>query len=186
MALEPAVSQLHRELKQLHEALLDLTVTLSEDQPHRGRVAMTQRWADTAENVRGLLREALERSVEAKEAVGPPADLDRLVRALGRCQKAYNDVVRAWVSEMASYERAQEMSLFGRERGGEWKAWISGLALALERCYEPLSGAGRALLGSWQEVSGRAGGVSVTVNASGVGRQLNLGNSGVSLAEEMQ
>jgi hypothetical protein len=173
MSLETALNGLHAKLRRLHEALLHLTITLSEDHPN-GEVSAAQRWADCAENLRGVVRESMEASRDALKAMGPPADLERIRAALGVCHQSYNKLAGGWIGELSSFQRVEELASIGRERGREWQAWSGAVEVSLDHCHRPLSDVAQALLDSWREMAERAAGVSVSVNATA--RQFNLGS----------
>jgi hypothetical protein len=159
--------------RRLHEAFLELTVTLSEDQPLTGQVSAVQRLADSAENLRGMVREGLEAATLAGKAIGPPHDLDRIRRSLNVAQSSYNRLIEGWISELSCYERIEEVCSIGRERGRQWEAWVKMTRSALDGCQKPLAGTAAALHDAWRELADRGQGVSVTVSAAGVGRQYN-------------
>lgn len=172
MAFESAFQNLGLAARQLHEVTRDLTIALSEDQPTEGAPA-AQHWADNAENLHGLVRECLEAASCTARNLGPAPDLYHLRRHLSACQKSFNGAVASWFRELAQFDQMEELSALGRRPKREWQAWTKGVRIALECCHDPLEKTAAALLVCWQELCERAGGVSVTVNSAGIGRQVN-------------
>src|SRR5262249_44120223 len=156
-----------------HAVMLDLSVALSEDQPLE-RAPAAQRWADNAEDLRGLLHECLEASGVAAKALGPSPDFYTMRSALSVCQGKFNKLVAGWIGELTKFEQVEDLVTLGRKHGPEWSAWTGVVRIGLESCHRPIEEAAMAMLTCWQELCDWVGGLSVTVNSSGVARQYNL------------
>jgi hypothetical protein len=172
MALEAAFDDLGLRLRAAHEALLELRVTVVEDKPLRGEAALVDGWGDSVEDLAGTAREAVEAADEARQAIGPPPDLDRARRSLSACHERAGRVARAFWSDLASFERVGDLTRLARRRRGEWLAWSGSVRVALERCRAPLRETDAALLRCWQEIAERVGMNSVTLQATNIGRQV--------------
>ena len=172
MAIETAFRDLNQYLSQLHEVCRDLTIALGEDQPTE-RSAAAQRWADNAENLFGLVHEAKNAALSAGKLVGASTDLYSLRRQLVMCQQGFNSLIAAWINELTRFERIEEMVSLSQRPKLEFKQWTNSVRIALECCHRPIEECAAALLGCWQELAEQKNGVSVSVNALGMGRQLN-------------
>src|SRR5579871_643615 len=172
MALEAAFDDLGLRMRAALEALLELRITVVEDKPLRPDTALADGWGDAAEDLVGSAREAAEAAVDARRAVGPPADLDRTRRALSACHERSNRIAQAFWSDLATFERVEDLGRLARRRRGEWPAWSESVRVALERCRAPLGETDTALLRCWQEIAERVGMNSVTLTASNIGRQV--------------
>ena len=172
MALEAAFDDLGFRMRAALEAMLELRVTVVEDKPLRGEAALVDGWGDAVEDLAGTAREAVEAAEEARRALGPPADLDRVRRSLSACHERAVRVARAFWSDLASFERVGDLTRLARRRKGEWLAWSGSVRVALERCGAPLRETDAALLRCWQEIAERVGMNSVTLQATNIGRQV--------------
>lgn len=172
MAIEVAFQNLNQTLWRLHEVTRDLTIALREDQPNE-RAPAAQRWADNAENLHGLVYECKETAASAGKMLGASTDLYNLRRDLTACQRSYNGLVGLWLKELVRFERVEELAALGQRPKREWQEWTRSVRIALECCYQPVEETATALLGCWQELAERVGGVSVSVNSVGIGRQFN-------------
>jgi hypothetical protein len=172
MALEAAFNDLRARMRAVHEALLELRVTVVEDRPMRGEAALVDGWGDAAEDLVGAAREAVDAADLARRALGPPADLDRARRGLSACHEQAGRLARTFWSDLASFERVDDLTRLARRRRGEWIAWSGGVRMALDRCAAPLREADAALLRCWQEIAERVGMTSVALHANTVGYQV--------------
>ncbi len=172
MALEIVFHDASLSLQALREALTGLRTTVVEDKPLQGDVVLVDLFGDAADDLLGLLDEALAAAIEGQQAVIHPADLERARRALTTCQKRFNQIAHRFSSDLLRYERIAELKRFGRRRGGEWRAWASSVKAALDWCQQPLFDVNQALFNCWQELAERAGMHVVTVQATNIGQQL--------------
>lgn len=155
MALEAALQQLCAQLLALREAYSSLRTTIREDKPLQDDVVLVDVFGDAADDQIGLLDEALTAIGDALAAAGEPVALVHLRRALLSCHERCGDVARRYWGDLFGYARLRELRRFGRRRGGEWRAWATGVRRALAACEEPLWAIDRELLGCWQELTER-------------------------------
>ena len=172
MALEAAFQELVAQLGTLRDSLMGLRVTVVEDRPLVGGVILADTLGDSVEDLLGWLEEALEGAVEGQQAVGHPTDVDRARRSLTACQEQYNRIAHRFSSELISYERMEQLTSLGHQRGRGWLAWTDSVKEALDRCQQPLYDTNQALFFCWREIAERAGMTSVSVQA--IGQQISL------------
>ena len=94
MALERTFQELSDRLRRLRDSLLALQLTIREDLPPQGGVALVDQFGDAVDDSLGWLEESLLAAVEAYHAVEHPSDMDRARRALGNCQEQFHRVER--------------------------------------------------------------------------------------------
>lgn len=174
MALEATFHQLYTCLLELRQVCLHLSTTVREDKPLDGDVVLVDLFGDGADDLLGLLDEALAAAQDGHAAAGYPLDLARARKALAACQECcLRFGVRYW-GDLVRYERLRELRRFGRRRRGEWRAWATGVKAALEACEEPLWTVERAIFGCWQELVERIGTSSVWVCNTSIGQRIRL------------
>ena len=120
MALERTFADLQRHLRILQEALEALGTTVDEDKPTRDDVVVASRLSDDLLAIRGLLEEALGAADDACRATIYPLDGERARRALTTCQQHFHRFAHSFSFELACYDRMDDLSTVGRERGQEW------------------------------------------------------------------
>jgi hypothetical protein len=128
-------------------------------------------WEMVAE-MQGRQKEASVAAAEAKRAVDPPLNLDRAWRMLKESHQAMNLVVRMYSSDMASYERVDDLMKLRAEHP-EWAGWVEAQLLHLQRVGKQISDASEAFLPGWQEIAERVGMTSVTVQSTSIGQQIS-------------
>jgi hypothetical protein len=172
MALERVFQELSDRVRRLRDSFLALQLTIREDLPPQGGVALVDQFGDAVDDSMGWLEESLAAAGEAQRAVGHPVDLDRARRALANCQEQFHRVEQRFASDLISYEKLKDLTGFGRSRRGEWVGWVKSVRRGLEECRQPMEEIGRALLACWQEIAERAGMTSVSVQATNIGQQI--------------
>jgi hypothetical protein len=183
VALERSFLDLDVHLRRLKDDLLGLRLTVVEDKPLRRGVVLVEQIGDTVEELVGWLEEALAAAAEGRGAVGQPVDLDRARRALTRCQERVHLIGQRFAAEIVSYERVEELSRFGRSRGGEWAAWVDVVRQTVGQCRPLLENANQALFFCSQELAERGGTTSVSVHATNVGQQFGSPGRGEAARE---
>jgi hypothetical protein len=180
MALETVFEDARLRLRALHEALSSLRTTIVEDKPLQGDVVLVDVFGDAADDLLGLLEEALVAAVEAQQAASAPADLATVRRALVRCQERFNQISARLSFDLLPYERIAELLRFGRTRGGEWRVWAASVKDALDWCRQPVFDVNEALFGCWRELTEQAGAGALNVQTTTIGQHLLLarGRSG--------
>ena len=78
-------------------------------------------FGDAIEDALGWVEEALTASADGEQAVGNAPDMYRARRALTAFQEHLNRLAQQFSCELVSYERINELTRFGRRRGGEWR-----------------------------------------------------------------
>jgi hypothetical protein len=152
--------------------LVGLRTTAVEDKPLEGDVVLVDVFGDAADDLRGWLEEAFAAAAEGQQASAHPVDLERARRSLTICQGRFNRISQRFSSDLVHYERMAELTRFGRTRGGEWRAWATGVKEALDSCRQPLFDTGETLFRCWQELAERAEITSISVQATNIGQQL--------------
>jgi hypothetical protein len=174
MALERVFQELSDRLRRLRDNLLGLQLTIREDLPPQGSVALVDQFGDAVDDCLGWLEESLLAAEEAHRAVEPPLDLDQVRRALANCQERFHRVEQRFVSDLVSYEKLKDLTSFGRSRRGEWPGWVKSVRHGIEECRQPMDEASKALLACWQEIAERVGMTSVSVRATNIGQQITV------------
>jgi hypothetical protein len=121
MALEKAFHELSHQLRKLRDTFLGVRLTVVEDKPPRNEVVLVDRFGDAIEDALGWVEEALTASADGEQAVGNAPDMYRARRALTAFQEHLNRLAQQFSCELVSYERINELTRFGRRRGGEWR-----------------------------------------------------------------
>jgi hypothetical protein len=172
MALEKTFQELSDCLRKLQDSLLVLQLTIREDLPPQGEVALVDQFGDAVDDSLGWLQESVAAAIEAQHAVEHPIDIDRARKALANCQERFHRVEQRFASDLVSYEKLKDLTTFGRSRRGEWLGWVRSVKEGLEQCRQPIDEVSKALLACWQEIAERAGMTSVSVHATNIGQQI--------------
>jgi hypothetical protein len=171
MALERTFQILVDDCCSLQETLSGLRQFVVEDKPTKPENAAVDELANAVEEAVGCAAEVVAASVQGSRAVGRPADLELARQELVRCQEGCHRLLRRYFYELASYERIAQLKMLSREHGGEWRGWARGVQELLGRCRGPLDDVQEALFLCWQELAERAGGVSLSVQSTKIGKQ---------------
>jgi hypothetical protein len=176
MALETTFRELLRRLKKLKETLDALRCLLPDD-PLNLEVALVQHLRESVDNVSGWFDDCLDQSQTARDALGQPADLNRLRRALTRCQASFDEAERAFSAELSSYDKLREIVRLGSRRKGVWLIWSQNVKRDLDTCRYELDLTRKALTACWQELAEHAGTTNISVQATNVGQQITARRS---------
>lgn len=171
MAIEAVFLDLVSAFDRMHEALQSLALTAIEDRPLRDAVLLVERLGNMVDDLRGWASEGRAFAVRAHSAASHPVDGYRAREALGNANKHFIEVEYRFFNEALSQETIGELSLFGRQRGGEWLGWAGSVVAALEACREPLRGLDEAILRAWQELSEHLGLGTLSVWNTNIGHQ---------------
>ncbi len=177
MALEKTFRRLSEQLRKLNDALFALRLTVVEDKPLRGEVALVDDFENAVEDLVGWLEEARGAASEAERRVGHPVDLERTRRALTTCQERFHRIEQGFSTDLVAYERLKDLAGLGSERRGEWQGWASIVRKGIEQCRQPLESTSKALSDCWQEIAERVGTTVVSVQATSIGQKFDLGMS---------
>jgi len=165
MALEATFRALSVQLRKLCDLLNTVLLTVGDKPLDRGAVL-----ADELENslldIVGLGEDAYAAARSAEKAMGPPLDMDRAKRALGRCQETFHRLEQSFW-RLVSYQKLKDLASLGHHRGGEWKPWSASMKDALEQGREPLEETSRALAACWQELVEHSGNTTISVRNTG-------------------
>lgn len=172
MSIETVFPELNERLTRLREAVVCLRLTVVEDKPIRGDLALIDLRSDAIDEMSGRIEEAIEEASRGQKALRSPQRLDAARQALSQCQQAFNALSRRFRSDLVSYERMAEVIGLARERGREWHAWAVSVQAALRQCEQPLHDVEEALFTGWREISSRTSAPSVTVRSSSIGQRV--------------
>jgi hypothetical protein len=177
VSLGPVLQDLLSHLVRLRDEVEAFRVTLVEDKPERGDVALVDRFSDAADDLGGWLEEAVAGAGEARRAsIGRSLDLDRLRQSVADCQERFNrSRSRLW--EIASYDHVSELVRLGNDLGREGRAWVDSVRAALDSCRKSMEDVSDSLFLSWQELVERASISSVNVQATNIGQQISVPES---------
>jgi hypothetical protein len=133
VALEKVFREMTECLRRLRDNLLAVQLTIRVDTPKEGSVLLVDVFGEAVDDVVGWLEEAIQAACEAQKAVGHPVDLDRARRALVSAQEQFHRAEQAFLSDLVSYERLNELTKFGKRRCGEWNAWVKSVMHGIEQ-----------------------------------------------------
>jgi hypothetical protein len=143
-----------------------------EDKPLRDEVMLMERLGDAVEDSMGWLAEAQEAAEQGLRAASGEFDSSGARRALIGCQDKFNRLTQEYFSDLASYERIDELVKFGLRSRGERLRWSNAVKQALEEYQQPLQDAAHALFLCWQELVDRLGIQSVSVHTTNIGQKI--------------
>lgn len=173
MAMEQAFGALRHHLRRLQEALEALGTTVDEDRPTRDDVVVASRLSDDLLAVRGLLEDVLAAAADAHQAVAYPLDGDRARRALTTCQQQFQHFANAFSSDLAGWDRLDDLTSVGRERGRAWLDWVTVVKQGLEQSRMLSAEVGNGLFLCWQELAERIATTSVSIRNTSIGQQVS-------------
>jgi hypothetical protein len=174
VAMEQTFGGLQRHLRTLQEALEALSMTVDEDRPTGDDVVVASRLSDDLLALRGLVEEALGAADHACRAITYPLNSDRARRALTACQHHVHRVAHFFSFELACYDRIDDLSSVGRERGREWLNWVSVVRQALEQSCGLIEDVRSAAFLCWQELAERIGDAAVSIQNTSIGQQISV------------
>jgi hypothetical protein len=171
MSTRRATDELWDALCALREPLLALSVTAWEDRPEHHDSMLADRLGDAVVEACGWLEGAIGAVREARDTGGDTATLRD---ALVVCSEQFDRVERSFWSEVASYERVDEIVVLGREQR-RWSGWAAGVRRSVDEACTLIHDALAALLACWRELTGELGRSLVTVSATSVGQFTTTG-----------
>jgi len=181
VALETTFDDLRTRLRHLDDMFGALCVTVVEDRPLERRLAggvdgqvaaPVERAGDKVLEVNGWIAGAVESATDCSRAAAHPVDIEGARRALTACHEKFSRAAQEFSSELVSYERIAELMEFGEDRGGEPRAWTTGVIAALEQCRAPMNDVSHALFLCWQELTERLGIGGVSVQTTTIGQHI--------------
>ncbi len=182
MSLEATLVSLRRELARLSEAVSELRVTVTEDQPARGGVVLVDQLDNLVTELSSALEEADALATAAQQISQPNGTLENVRTVLRDIHRLLNHFTASYVSELATHDRIAQLLEMGRERGREWREWSLEVKTAIERCTVPLKAVAGALVECWSEMAERLARNSVSVQATNIGQQITLRDDQLELA----
>jgi len=157
-------------LHDLNEALNHLHVFVGDKPPH-DEAAVADDLAEGSLALIGVLHEARQGAVQARQAVANQPDLNRAGKALAICQTGFHRVEKDFPALVASYKHFTELFRLAKERP-EWAPWVVNTKQAIEDCYGPMEAVRQALTVCWQELAEHRGAPSVSVRTTSVGQRI--------------
>lgn len=173
MALQQAFKDLVEKLDGLNYAVSDLAVDL-EPNPIRDEPHLVQQLSDKLVPLEASAEEALAAAKVAVGAAGYPLDIDRLRQNMIDVQRAYNEVLRIYLSDLVFNRDLAELTERGGRRGDAWRRWGIAVTTSIARCRQPLFDVSESLFQCWQELVDRIGMNSVSVQTKAVGQEISV------------
>jgi hypothetical protein len=173
MVMDQACAELQHHLRTLQEALEALGTTVDEDKPARDDVVVAARLSDNLLAVRGLLEEALAAADDVRQGIAFPLDGDRARRALTACQQKFQHFAHAFSFDLASWDRLDDLTSVGRERGRAWLDWVGVVKQGLEQSRILSAEVENALFRCWQELAERIATTSISIRNTSIGQQVS-------------
>lgn len=174
MTLEASFQALSMRFEILRDAVSSLRVTVVEDKPKKGDVALVDNLSNSLDDLLACLEASQSAARDAREAVDYPTDLQSARRSLILCQENFNEFSHRLFSDLLAYDRLVELNGFASERGGEWRAWSDTVTEVVGRCWQPAYDVTQALFICWQEITERTGMNSVSLQTTNIGQQISI------------
>src|SRR5262249_7794404 len=146
---------------------------VDEDKPTRDDVVVASRLSDDLLAVRGLLEEVLAAADDACRAVAYPLDGDRARRSLTACQRQFQHFAHTFSFDLAGWDRLDDLTSVGRERGRGWLDWVTVVKQGLEQSRMLSAEVGNTLFLCWQELADRIATTSVSIRNTSIGQQVS-------------
>lgn len=166
--LSTSLQHLLIELKRLHAAMLALQITIAEDKPQADESALVDLFGDALADQIGWLAEAQ----QAVERAGRVAEERRPVRqlwpALITCDERLTQIEYACF-DLLSHNRMTPLVHLGRQRGGEWRAWLSSVQQGLDAVQSALYTCRQTLVLCKRELAAQTD--VITVQNTAIGQQ---------------
>src|SRR5262249_35138251 len=119
----------------------------------------------------GALKVSLfDAATAAERSVSQHLDIDQARRLLSECEEQFRRINERVNSELGSHDVLAELDRLARDRGGQWRHWVKAARPGIDNCIESLQTIRNVLTVCWQELTERAGTVSIWTTA--VGKQV--------------
>lgn len=151
VTVQSALASVQASARRLGEAARELVLIAVEDRPRGSEVHLVTLVHDAALDVAA--------EAEQADSVLPPEDVSgaRASQAVAGCQAHVNLMGAVLVRELATPERLNDLTVFGRDHGREARAWAKEILRCIESCQHLLwTDMQPALLGYWREIADRA------------------------------
>jgi hypothetical protein len=166
MALEKTFLGLTLALRRLNDRVSELRLTVVEDRPQKNDASLIDSFEYAVEDMIGWVRDMLISAQAARQSVAHPLDLDRSRRELSACQENFKRVERVFSQNLVSWERMNDLTVFGNERRGEWRPWVLTVQRGVQHCRQPLEEVSAAIAACWEEIAERVGMTSITMQTN--------------------
>lgn len=147
MTVDDSRAALHRAVRDLWTAVVELVLSANDDQPVESDLASAEHVAQLTVEIQARLAEAL-----ARFEGGPPASAEDALRELVDLERLLREASLIYWRDLCGYGPVSQLRGSTRRRGGAWPSWWSGVEQSLQRCEEPLVAAGQAVGTAWHEL----------------------------------
>ena len=172
MPLESTFRELCDELRRLHDMLVALRLTVTEDPPVQGEAVLAEQLENSILDLMASLQEGLQHAGAALKATAHPIDLARARGSLAACQERFHKIETLYSNELACFERLKDLAALGQHRRGGWIPWARIVKEGIGLCRPPIEATRKALGNCWQEVAERTGTTSISVRTSNIGQKI--------------
>jgi hypothetical protein len=131
MSLDTATLETCLKLKTLLERVGELVQILQEDAPYSHSLA--DAYAGHAENLLGLLSEALEQAQAANQGV-QQTDTRTTLQALETCSDRYFNAARLFYAELLTRHTLEDLRNLAQDHPEDWSGWAGSVQTSLEEC----------------------------------------------------
>jgi hypothetical protein len=170
MTMQAAFASVAEGLEVLYRAMEGLHWAAVEGRPQPEDHALVNRLENTASDLMGWIREARQAVEAGHGSCGGAPDLANARQALMDCQARTSQVTWRFFRDVFSVETLHALDSLGREDPARWGEWVRGVEDALGHCPQPLEELYQALFQCWQELTERAGWISVSVTTTTTGQ----------------
>ncbi len=136
MPVETTFAELCRRLAELHETLVGLHTTVSEDKPDEHTLA--DLCDASVLEVLGSVGESMAAAQQAIEAIKAGRDMERARRALVACQTSFQRSHTRFVSDLTSWDLVTDLTQLAARRRRRWRGWVQCVRQPLEKSLHSL------------------------------------------------
>ncbi|MCL4860840.1 MAG: hypothetical protein KJZ93_15595 [Caldilineaceae bacterium] len=155
-------------LEQLRAALLALQITIAEDRPQRDESALVDLFGDAVTDQLGWLAEAQQIVDSARRAANDRRPPGEIWPHLITCDERLAQIEYGCF-DLGSHNRMTPLVRMGRQRGGEWPAWLSSVQQGLDAVQNGLFAGRHALVACMRDLAEYSG--AVMVQSTAIGQQ---------------
>jgi hypothetical protein len=182
MNLEMAFDRVGAQLAKVQDAVSALQVTVAEDKPRRGEVALVDRLENVVMELLGALEGARTYVAQAGKSCGRSGSPEETRLALRNAHQLVNAFIETFATELATHDSVAALLQMGRERGREWADWAAVVKTAIEQCAIQIGAMQAGILDCWSELGERLARQSVSVQSTNIGQQITLREDQLELA----
>jgi hypothetical protein len=173
MGLETTFGGLVAAVSELTARLEQLRLSVVEDVPVPGELALADRMADMLDEMIGWAVECTRGAGEGMVASGHPPRMPAIAVALGTCQDAYLKLAAGYFESLDDRSLLDDLAAVGRERGGPWPAWARSVDDDIRSLESFLRDVVAALFACGLEVAEQVSANSVTMSSVNIGQQIS-------------